>query len=78
MFVGAFLIPYLICVIVGGIPLFYLEVSVGQFMGIAGLNAWKICPLFEGKKTSVKLTPNNIKKLLHRIKTVFIYIENNS
>ena len=45
---GAFLIPYLICVIIGGIPLFYLEVAVGQFMGIAGVNAWKICPLFQG------------------------------
>ncbi|VDI79921.1 solute carrier family 6 (neurotransmitter transporter, GABA) member 6/8/11/12/13 [Mytilus galloprovincialis] len=45
---GAFLIPYLICVVVGGIPLFYLEVAVGQFMGIAGLNAWKICPLLQG------------------------------
>lgn len=45
---GAFLIPYFICVIIGGIPLFYLEVAVGQFMGIAGLNAWKICPILQG------------------------------
>ncbi|CAG2212319.1 SLC6A6 [Mytilus edulis] len=45
---GAFMIPYFICCIVGGIPLFYLEVCVGQFMGVAGLNAWKICPIFQG------------------------------
>ncbi|WAR01043.1 S6A13-like protein [Mya arenaria] len=45
---GAFLIPYLICVIVGGIPLFYLEVAVGQFMGVAGINAWNLCPIFRG------------------------------
>ncbi|XP_060602808.1 sodium- and chloride-dependent taurine transporter-like [Ruditapes philippinarum] len=45
---GAFLVPYLICVIVGGIPLFYLEVAVGQFMGVAGINAWNICPFFRG------------------------------
>lgn len=42
------MIPYFICCIVGGIPLFYLEVCVGQFMGVAGLNAWKICPIFQG------------------------------
>jgi solute carrier family 6 GABA transporter-like protein 6/8/11/12/13 len=48
---GAFLVPYLICVIVGGIPLFYLEVAVGQFMGVAGINAWNICPFFRGKVT---------------------------
>lgn len=45
---GAFLIPYVICVVVGGIPLFYLEVAVGQFMGIAGINTWKIVPIFKG------------------------------
>ena len=46
---GAFLIPYLICVIVGGIPLFYLEVAVGQFMGVAGVKAWNLVPIFRGK-----------------------------
>lgn len=46
---GAFLIPYFICVFIGGMPIFYLECTVGQFMGVAGLNAWKICPLFQGK-----------------------------
>ncbi|KAL5011348.1 hypothetical protein ScPMuIL_009899 [Solemya velum] len=45
---GAFLIPYLICVFVGGIPLFFLEVAVGQFMGKSGLGAWNICPIFQG------------------------------
>ncbi|WAR01042.1 S6A13-like protein [Mya arenaria] len=48
---GAFLIPYLICVIVGGIPLFFLEVAVGQFMGVAGINAWKLCPFFRAWAT---------------------------
>ncbi|XP_064636559.1 sodium- and chloride-dependent taurine transporter-like [Lineus longissimus] len=45
---GAFLIPYLICVLIGGIPLFYIEVVVGQFTGSGGIGSWKICPLFEG------------------------------
>ncbi|XP_045204614.2 sodium- and chloride-dependent taurine transporter-like isoform X2 [Mercenaria mercenaria] len=45
---GAFLLPYFLCCIIGGIPTFFLEVSVGQFMSEGGMNAWKICPLFQG------------------------------
>ena len=57
VFSGAFLIPYLICVIVGGIPLFYLEVAVGQFMGVAGIKAWNICPIFRGKHCTTMDSP---------------------
>ena len=52
---GAFLIPYLICVIIGGIPLFYLEVAVGQFMGVAGVKAWNLVPIFRGKTHTLKM-----------------------
>lgn len=45
---GAFLIPYLICVVVGGIPLFFLEVAIGQFMSQGGHLAWRICPILQG------------------------------
>lgn len=51
------MIPYFICCIVGGIPLFYLEVCVGQFMGVAGLNAWKICPIFQGNFENLLKNP---------------------
>ncbi|XP_064636609.1 sodium- and chloride-dependent taurine transporter-like [Lineus longissimus] len=45
---GAFLLPYMICVAIGGVPLFFLEVAVGQFMSTGGTGAWQICPLFKG------------------------------
>lgn len=45
---GAFLIPYLICVVIGGIPLFFLEVALGQFMSLGGPYAWRICPILQG------------------------------
>lgn len=45
---GAFLIPYLIFLIVGGIPIFLLEVGMGQFMSRGGIEAWNLVPCFKG------------------------------
>ena len=46
---GAFLIPYFLCVLLGGVPMFFLEVAIGQFMGQGCIGAWNICPLFQGE-----------------------------
>ena len=45
---GAFLIPYFTSVILTGIPMFFLEVSIGQLMSRGGIEAWEIIPLFKG------------------------------
>uniref|UniRef100_A0A8C1UX53 Transporter n=1 Tax=Cyprinus carpio TaxID=7962 RepID=A0A8C1UX53_CYPCA len=46
---GAFFIPYLIFLFTCGIPVFFLEVSLGQFTSEGGITCWrKISPLFEG------------------------------
>ncbi|XP_012988176.2 sodium- and chloride-dependent creatine transporter 1 [Esox lucius] len=45
---GVFLIPYLIIGIVGGIPIFFLEIALGQFMKAGSINVWNIAPLFKG------------------------------
>uniref|UniRef100_A0A8C2Z5T6 Transporter n=1 Tax=Cyclopterus lumpus TaxID=8103 RepID=A0A8C2Z5T6_CYCLU len=45
---GVFLIPYLLIVFVGGIPVFFLEIALGQFMKQGGVSAWNIAPLFKG------------------------------
>lgn len=47
---GAFLIPYILMAIFGGVPLFYMELALGQFHRTGAISIWKhICPIFKGK-----------------------------
>ncbi|XP_045461815.1 sodium-dependent serotonin transporter [Harmonia axyridis] len=46
---GAFLIPYTIMLVFGGLPLFYMELALGQFHRSGCLTIWKrICPAIKG------------------------------
>lgn len=46
---GAFLVPYCIMLFVGGIPLFYMELALGQFHRKGAITCWgRIVPLFKG------------------------------
>ncbi|KAL5103592.1 Sodium-dependent serotonin transporter [Taenia crassiceps] len=46
---GAFLVPYLLMYIFGGLPLFYLELALGQFQRSGCISVWnRICPFFTG------------------------------
>jgi len=45
---GTFLIPYFLALILGGIPMFFMEVAIGQSMSIGTLGIWRICPTFKG------------------------------
>ena len=47
---GAFLIPYTICVIFGAVPMFMLEVAMGQWTSQGAISCWNhFCPILKGK-----------------------------
>lgn len=46
---AAFLVPFFTMLFVIGIPLFFLEISIGQFSGLSPIHTFeKMCPLFKG------------------------------
>lgn len=45
---GAFLFPYLICLLLLAGPSFVMEVSIGQYLSLGGIGVWKLVPIFKG------------------------------
>jgi len=48
---GAFLVPYLFFMVIAGMPLFYMELALGQYNREGAAGVWKICPIFKGNVT---------------------------
>lgn len=45
---GAFLIPYIVVLIIIGKPMYYLEMIMGQFTSQSSVKMWHICPPLRG------------------------------
>ncbi|XP_046408711.1 sodium-dependent nutrient amino acid transporter 1-like [Ischnura elegans] len=45
---GAFLIPYLIVLFIVGKPLYYMELSIGQFSSRGSVKIWEVVPAMKG------------------------------
>ncbi|RWS28887.1 sodium- and chloride-dependent GABA transporter 1-like protein, partial [Leptotrombidium deliense] len=44
----AFLVPFIVCIVFCGIPLFILEVSLGQYLNTGGIGIWNLVPVMKG------------------------------
>lgn len=54
---GAFLVPYLLFMVIAGMPLFYMELALGQFNREGAAGVWKICPVLKGNVQRRGLLP---------------------
>lgn len=45
---STFLLPYLLMLFFIGVPLYLMELSIGQFASVGCITVWKVCPLFKG------------------------------
>ncbi|KAK3101074.1 hypothetical protein FSP39_000752 [Pinctada imbricata] len=45
---GAFLVPYTIMLALVGLPLFFMELALGQYGSLGPISVWRINPLFKG------------------------------
>jgi len=45
---GAFLFPFVLMMVIIGVPLFFMEASLGQFCSSGPMTCWKFAPLFKG------------------------------
>lgn len=49
-FIGAFIIPYFTVLVLGAVPVFFMELSMGQFSKEGPINVWNnLVPMFRGK-----------------------------
>ncbi|NXJ08050.1 SC6A7 protein, partial [Odontophorus gujanensis] len=45
---GVFLIPYFLMLLLVGLPLFLMELSLGQYGAAGPITVWKCCPILQG------------------------------
>lgn len=56
---GAFLIPYLIVLLVVGRPIYYLEMIVGQFSSRGSAKVYDLCPAMRGRCAGARAQHRN-------------------
>ncbi|XP_048247492.1 sodium-dependent proline transporter-like [Haliotis rufescens] len=45
---GAFMIPFILVLVITGFPAFFLESTISQFSGKGAKQVWSFCPMFKG------------------------------
>ena len=63
---GAFLIPYFTNLVFTGLPLFFFELSLGQYARSSPIALWSVIPLFQGKSKASSDFPMNNESYISR------------
>jgi len=69
---GAFLIPYAIMLVFVGIPLFYMELALGQFCSSGPLTCWELAPIFKGTHRAISILRVFLDRLLEDIEQLIL------
>lgn len=64
---GAFLVPYLLFMVIAGMPLFYMELALGQFNREGAAGVWKICPVLKGNVQGQPSTQDTAVSLQNKV-----------
>ena len=67
VFAGAFLVPYVFMLAFVGLPLFFMELCIGQFASLGPISVWKINPLLKGKLIILYLSMVSYKSSYNQI-----------
>ncbi|XP_046548879.1 sodium- and chloride-dependent creatine transporter 1-like [Haliotis rubra] len=57
---GAFLIPFILLLLITGFPSFFLESIISQFSGKGAKQVWSFCPLFKGIGVGARPALDNV------------------
>ena len=57
---GSFLIPYVIMLIFTGLPLFFIEMGMGQFSSLGPISIWRAVPIFRGTYVCTSTQPTHV------------------
>ncbi|PAA68201.1 hypothetical protein BOX15_Mlig032869g1 [Macrostomum lignano] len=70
---GAFLIPYAILLLLCGIPVFLLDLSLGQFTSEGPATCWEFAPIFTGLGYSMVFLSTTVSTYYNIIISISIY-----
>ena len=68
---GAFLVPYLLMLFLCGVPLFFMETSMGQFGSTGCITMFRMSPIFKGITIWVKSQRKSNWKLMNNLNADF-------
>ena len=70
---ASFMIPYTLTLILAGLPLFFLEMALGQFSSLGPITLWKVVPVLKGQqhlqqlrfaRPTWRLTSSNYRRIV--------------